>query len=69
MVLSASEKREWKSVLKKSRKHKIFVKRTGPANVYFESGVYTQLGVGQATRIMDARIRLKKKYAKKRKRR
>jgi len=61
MGLMDYEQKEWTSIRKKSKRHKIPVKRTGPANVSFGEGVYAQLGLGRATMIMDARVRLKKK--------
>lgn len=59
------EAKEWKSLRSKSKRHGIPVKRTGPANVRFDDKVYAQLGTGKATMIMDARVRLKKKYGRK----
>ena len=60
MALSKSEAREWKSLQAKSKRHKVSVKRVGPANVTFGGGVYAQLGTGRATMIMDARVKVKK---------
>ena len=57
------EAREWKSLKAKSRRYKIPIKKYG-ANVKFDDRVYAQLGLGTATRIMNARIILKKRYAK-----
>lgn len=65
--LSKSEVKEWRSLYGKSKRHNIPVKRTGPANVRFDKDVYAQLGTGKATMIMDARIRVKKKRSKRRK--
>lgn len=64
MVLTSSESREFKSLKSKSKKYHISIKRIGPANVKFSDGTYAQLGTGSATKIMDARIRLKKTYPK-----
>jgi hypothetical protein len=62
--LMKNESKEWKSLKGKSKRHKIPIKRVGPANVRFDDRVYAQLGTGSATTIMNARIRLKHKYAK-----
>lgn len=64
MALSKKEAREWKSLLAKSKRHGIPVKRVGLANVQFGKGVYAQLGTGRATMIMDARIKVKKRRAR-----
>jgi len=61
MSLMKNELKEWKSLKAKSKKHKIKIKRVGPANVTFGNGVYAQLGTGTATTIMDARVRLKER--------
>lgn len=61
MALSKREAKEWRSLLAKSKRHGIPIKRVGLANVRFSSGVYAQLGTGRATTIMDARIKVKKK--------
>ena len=63
MALFKKEAREWKSLLAKSKRHRIPVKRVGPANVKFYGVlgvVYAQLGTGRATEIMNARIKVKK---------
>ena len=60
MGLSKGESKEWASLKAKSKRHKISVKRIGPANVTFGGNVYAQLGTGHATEIMDARIKVKK---------
>ncbi len=65
MALTKSEAREWKSLRAKSKRHRIPIKRVGPANVIFGKGVYAQLGTGRATIIMDARIKVKTKRRKK----
>lgn len=65
--LTGTEAKEWKHIRAKSRRHGIPVKRVGPANVRFDDKVYAQLGTGRATLIMNARIRLKQKYGRKRK--
>jgi len=61
MALSKSEAREWRSLQAKSKRHGIPIRRVGPANVRFGSGVYAQLGTGRATTIMDAKIKIKKR--------
>lgn len=61
MTLTKSEMKEWKSISAKSKRHNIPVKRIGAANVTFGNGVTTQLGIGNATTIMNAKITLKKK--------
>ena len=62
--LLPDELKEWKSLKAKSKKYHIPIKRVGPANVTFGKDVYAQLGTGTATRVMDARIRIKKKYGR-----
>ena len=69
MALTKSEQKEWDSLKAKSKRHGISVKRVGPANVVFPANLYhkevhTQLGMGRATEIMDARIKVKKAMAK-----
>lgn len=67
MVLTKSEAKEWASVRGKGKRNHIAVRRVGPANVVFPKTklfgreVYAQLGYGSAARIMDARIKVKKK--------
>lgn len=61
MSLTKKEQKEWTSLKAKSKRWKIPIKRVGSANVSFGNGVYTQLGIGRATTIMNARITLKKK--------
>ena len=67
MSLLPDELREWIGLKKKSKKYGIKIKRVGPANISFgKTGLggkelYSQLGTGSATRIMNARIRLKGK--------
>jgi hypothetical protein len=63
MALTKRELKEWKSLYAKSKRHGIPIKRVSPynSNVTFGENIYAQLGTGQATVIMDARIRLKKK--------
>lgn len=61
MVLTKSEMREWRSISAKAKRHRIGVRRVGPANVKFQSGVYAQLGTGRATGIINAKIAIKKK--------
>lgn len=68
MKLFKNELKEWKSLLAKARKHKIKIKRIGPANIIFEKDVYAQLGTGRATSIMDAKIKIKKRNLKRKKR-
>ena len=63
MTLYGQEKKEWKSIYAKAKRHGIPVKRVGPANVSFGKGIYSQLGTGTTTTIMNARIRLKKNTA------
>jgi len=64
--LTKSESKEWKSIYAKSKRHKIPIKRIkGTANIRFDEKIYAQLGTGRATTIMDARIRLKKRYDRK----
>ena len=65
MALMKKEAKEWRSLQGKSKRHGIPVKRVGPANVTFGGGIYAQLGTGSATRIMDARIKVKKRRGKK----
>lgn len=62
--LSKKEAKEWRSLKAKSKRHKIPVRRVGPANVTFGGDVYAQLGTGRATSIMDARIKIKKRKKK-----
>ncbi len=66
MALTKKEAKEWRSLQGKSKRHGIKVKRVGPANVTFGGNVYAQLGIGTATMIMDARIKVKKKRLKRR---
>ena len=61
MALFTKEAKEWKSLLAKSKRHGVSVRRVGPANVSFGGDVYAQLGTGRATEIMDARIKIKKR--------
>ncbi len=63
--LSISELKEWVSLKAKSKRHRIAIRRVGPANVKFGNNVFAQLGTGRATMIMDARIKVKKKRTKK----
>ena len=60
MALTKREAKEWVSLKAKSKRYGIRVKRVGPANVLFSGGVYAQLGTGQATGIMNARINVNK---------
>ena len=61
MGLMKNEAKEWKSLKAKARKYDIKVDRIpGNSNVSFSEDVYAQLGTGSATRIIDAKIRLKK---------
>jgi hypothetical protein len=67
MGLLPNELKEWIGLKKKSKKYGIKIKRVGPANISFGktglggSELWTQLGTGRATRIMNARINLLKK--------
>lgn len=67
MALTKSEQKEWASLRSKGKRNHIAVRRVGPANVVFPKSklfgreVHAQLGTGSATRIMDARIKVKKK--------
>lgn len=60
-MLYENEKKEYISLKNKSKKYGINIKRVGPSNISFGNGVHTQLGTGNATTIMDAKIKLLKK--------
>lgn len=63
--LLPDEAKEWKSLKAKSVKHKIPIKRVGAANVSFDDKITVQLGTGSASQIMDARIKIKKRFQNK----
>jgi hypothetical protein len=63
--LLPDEAKEWKSLKAKSVKYKIPIKRVGAANVAFDDKIIVQLGTMSDTQIMDARIKIKKRFQNK----